>query len=154
MSLEERLMKERKEPDTTPLDFDNIKQDVETTVSGHLASISDNDTYSLEHPFRDKVRGTSGSNKERTDGRKPLLLKRKWGLVRCGGLNRRVNPFCPELLIVKHGQKTKKCTRCGKRRTIGNKKVLAYSDSQGKIRAARNRLKKEESYRVLGDLDV
>ncbi|KXB05253.1 hypothetical protein AKJ50_01395 [candidate division MSBL1 archaeon SCGC-AAA382A13] len=84
-----------------------------------------------------------------------LKLPRKWGLIRCGGRNRKNNPECSQLLIFKSGQKPKKCPNCGTQRSLKNKRrdVLAWSDSSGRIRKAMKELKKSGRYRKLGDLD-
>ncbi|KXB01839.1 hypothetical protein AKJ43_03075 [candidate division MSBL1 archaeon SCGC-AAA261D19] len=72
-----------------------------------------------------------------------IKLPRKWGLIRCGGRNRNKNPKCSQLLIVKRGQKSKKCPNCGTQRSLEGRRreVLAWSDSQGRIRRAMGELK-------------
>ena len=84
-----------------------------------------------------------------------IRLPRKWGLIRCGGRGRRKNPECPQLLIVKKGQKSKRCPTCGTQRKLEGKRrdVLAWSEKQGRIRKAMGELKEAGSYRKLGDLD-
>lgn len=83
-----------------------------------------------------------------------LKIPKKWGLLRCGGKNRDKNSTCSQLLIVKAGQKSKRCPRCGTRRQISNKsrEVLAWSDHQKKIRKAMLEMKGSR-FRKVGDLD-
>ena len=90
----------------------------------------------------------------RNDG-EGIRLPRKWGLIRCGGRERRKNSECSQLLIIKRGQKSKRCPTCGTQRNLKGKRreVLAWSDNQGKIRAAMGEMKGSGSYKKLGDLD-
>ncbi|KXB07296.1 hypothetical protein AKJ51_01685 [candidate division MSBL1 archaeon SCGC-AAA382A20] len=78
-----------------------------------------------------------------------IKLPRKWGLIRCGGRNKNKNPKCSQLLIVKRGQKSKKCPNCGTQRSLESRRrdVLAWSDSQGRIRRAMGELKGSGKYR-------
>ncbi len=86
---------------------------------------------------------------------KGLKIPKKWGLIRCGGRGVDKNPECPQLLIVKNGQKSKMCPSCGTRRSLGgrHREVLAWSESQQKIRTAMGKLKEVGEYKTLGDLD-
>lgn len=84
-----------------------------------------------------------------------IKLPRKWGLIRCGGTDRKRKAECTQLLIIKRGQKSKRCPKCGTQRKLKGRRrdVLAWSDNQGKIRRAMEELKKLGEYRKLGDLD-
>jgi len=84
-----------------------------------------------------------------------IKIPRKWGLIRCGGRSRNKNPECSQLFIVKSGQKSKKCLKCGIQRSLKGRRrdLLAWSDSQGRIRRAMRKLKESDKYRKLGNLD-
>ena len=76
-------------------------------------------------------------------------------MIRCGGRDRRKNPGCKQLLIIKRGQKSKRCPTCGTQRKLDGKHrdVLAWSEKQRRIRKAMGELKESGTYRKLGDLD-
>ncbi len=84
-----------------------------------------------------------------------IRLKRKYGLIRCGGTKANKNAGCKQLLIIKDGQKSKKCHRCGTNRSLGGKEkqVLAFAKTQKKIREAMNQLRGEDKYYKLGIVD-
>ncbi|KXA96684.1 hypothetical protein AKJ38_02855 [candidate division MSBL1 archaeon SCGC-AAA259I14] len=70
-------------------------------------------------------------------------------------MDRNKKPECSQLLIIENGQKSKKCPDCGIQRKLKGRRrgVLAWSDSQQKVRRAMGKLKNLGRYRKLGDLD-
>jgi len=85
--------------------------------------------YRLSGP---RPRGTCPSQARRTEGIR--TGGRRYALVVCSYAYHRYSRRCTSMMIVKAGQKTATCPRCGKRRWLAGLPIVAVSDQPEELR--------------------
>lgn len=78
----------------------------------------------------EKSEGRSRRGERSRERSRGLQIEENYGLALCGNLESKLSGPCHGMMIARRGQKTALCPRCGKRRRLHGRTVLAQSDSK------------------------